>query len=364
MKSRLLKVCSMAVIIALLIELLPLQALALELEKETAAEAQDHTISAENIPTDEPATILGEVTAKRTEFSKEYKLSNGLSLAVVYPEAVHYQKNGQWEDIDSTLTAKNGVYTTAASPWNVSFPQQLSKSNAITVELNGYTVSFGMAGELRGSADAELTTSDMGKETATLTVTEMQASNAQLQILDYSAEKASAQYPETVSDKLKSRLTYSNVYSNTNVVYDLTAHKLKESVVIAKYDATLQGYCYTLTTGKLVPVINDDNSIVLIDPATKEAVLNMPAPYMIDNAGVISNDVKVTLVPSGNNYTLMYRLPAQWMADEARSWPVVLDPVIVPAYYRQNITGSICCRILLRRLESWCPIYRILHVLW
>ena len=346
MKSRFLKVCSMVIIVALLIQLLPLQVLALETNEEetpiisTEPIPQDNPPSAEKVTPNEPATILGENTSKRTEFSKEYRLSNGLNLAVVYPDAVHYQKDGQWEDIDTTLTVKNGVYTTAASPMNVSFPQQLSNSNAVTVELNGYAVSFGMAGELRGSADGKITTSEMGRESAEMTVTQMQTSTAQLQTFDYSAEKAATEYPETVPETLKSRLVYANVYSNTNVVYDLTGYKLKESVVIARYDSELQGYSYTLDTGKLIPVLNEDNSISLIDPATKEAVLNMPAPYMIDYDGEISNDVEVMLTPNGTTYTLMYRLPAQWLAAEDRSWPVVLDPVIQATVYCSNIVDA------------------------
>ena len=337
------KVCSLVIIMALLVQLLPLQVLALEANEEetpiisTEPIPQDNPPSAEKVTPNEPATILGENTSKRTEFSKEYRLSNGLNLAVVYPVAVHYQKDGQWEDIDTTLTVKDGVYTTAASPMNVSFPQQLSNSNAVTVELNGYAVSFGMAGELRGSADGKITTSEMGRESAEMTVTQMQTSTAQLQTFDYSAEKAATEYPETVPEALKSRLVYSNVYSNTNVVYDLTGYKLKESVVIARYDSELQGYSYTLDTGKLIPVLNEDNSISLIDPTTKEAVLNMPAPYMIDYDGEISNDVEVMLIPNGTTYTLMYRLPAQWLAAEDRSWPVVLDPAIQAEYYRQNV---------------------------
>ena len=338
MKSWLMKALCWILSLVILVNILPVRALAADLEQLIdASESENLQLEMDANASLVDVEVVGEVIENRTEFSKEYQLSNGLSLAVVYPEAVHYQKNGQWEDIDTTLTAKNGMYTTADSPWTVSFPQQLSQNNAITVEMNGHTVSFGMAGELRGSADAKLTLSNIGSENATFAVTQMQAATAQIETFDYSSEKASAKYPETIPEKLKSRLTYTNVYSNTNVVYDLTAHKLKESIVIARYDTTLQGYRYTLNTGDLVPVLNDDSSIALIDPTTKEAVLHMPAPYMIDSAGEISNDVGVSLAPNGTTYTLTYRLPTQWMADESRSWPVVLDPVVVPEYYRQNI---------------------------
>ena len=249
MKSWIMKALCWALSLVILVNILPMQALAADLEQATDLfESENLQLEMDDNASLVDVEVVGEVIENRTEFSKEYQLSNGLSLAVVYPEAVHYQKNGQWEDIDTTLTVKNGMYTTTASPWNVSFPQQLSQSNTITVELNGHTVSFGMAGELRGSADAKLTLFNIGSENTTLAVTQVQAATAQIETFDYSLEKASAQYPETFPDKLKSRLTYTNVYSNTNVVYDLTAHKLKESVVIARYDAALQGYRYTLNT--------------------------------------------------------------------------------------------------------------------
>ena len=171
MKSWPMKTLCWILSLVILVNILPVQALAANSDEGIDfSESEDLQLEMDDNASLVDIEVVGEVIENRREFSKEYQLNNGLTLAVVYPEAVHYQKDGQWEDIDTTLTAKNGMYTTAASPWNVSFPQQLSQNNAITVEMNGRTVSFGMAGELRGSADAKLTMSNIGSENATLAV--------------------------------------------------------------------------------------------------------------------------------------------------------------------------------------------------
>lgn len=84
-------------------------------------------------------------------------MDNGLFIAAVYSEPVHYEKDGQWVEIDNTLTAQlNGTYTNTAGVWNVSFPNQLTKDARISVTKDTYTLSFGMAGELRTSGDLEV----------------------------------------------------------------------------------------------------------------------------------------------------------------------------------------------------------------
>ncbi len=348
MKLRLMKVCSMLLAVVMLFNLLPHQAIALGLETLDATDVVDVAPSAnETVIDNEPATIVAEITENRTEFSKQYKLSNGLHMAVVYPEAVHYEKDGQWEDIDNTLKAvgsgSTGAYTNVAGEWNVVFPQQLNKSNRVSISKDGYTVSFGMAGEIRkadlsavNGMSATASIADANAD-AVQTITQMQAAPAQIQELDHTLAKETAEHPEIVREKLQSRLMYNGVYDNTNIVYDLNSYQLKESIVLNHFDESVQGYRYTLETGLLVPVLNDDGSIDLLAPNSDEVILTMPAPYMIDDTGVISTDVAVSLVRAGTAYTLTYTMPMKWLADAERQWPVVLDPVIEAPYARLNI---------------------------
>ncbi|MBE6920297.1 MAG: DNRLRE domain-containing protein [Ruminococcaceae bacterium] len=343
MYSKFVKLCSIILTLALLINLLPMQVLGEELKAllEQTENVSSNVVYDNELDTPSNATIIGESVDKRTEFSKEFKLSNGMSMIVVYPEAVHFEKDNAWEEIDNTLVTDSsrgiGTYRNKNNSWNVSLPQQLSATNKVTVEKDGYVVSFGMAGEKRryiGQVETELLASASDN---VLAVTEaVRTSSAQVVDLNYVDAKSMSAHPETVADTLQSRVQYMNVYQNTDIQYDLNSYQLKESIIIRSYNSAVRGYDFLLETGGLTPVLLKDNSIEL-QTAQGEVIMTLPAPYMIDKDGAISKDVGVTLTPTAGGYLLNYQMPMEWLADTDRAWPVVLDPVIEFELYRQNI---------------------------
>ncbi len=256
-------------------------------------------------------------------------------MAAVYPDPVHYEVEGSWEEIDNTLkTNLDGTYTNTAGVWDVRFPQQLTGVKYVTVTKDGYTLSFAMAGEIRSSSElatASLTTAE------TVSVNAMQTSTAKLQPVDMTALKESLQYAEMAPEKLRSRLIYENVYTNTNIIYDLDSNKVKESIVLESYSSTLRGYRYTLNVGQLLPVLAEDGHIDFLDAAGETIVMTMPAPYLLDANNEYCSDIQVSLIGSGSTYTLTYLLPRQWLASTDRAWPVILDPVITANVAATNI---------------------------
>ena len=160
MCKQLSRIISMFLVVLLLVQMLPAEVLAAE-----------HLEIGEmvTIPTQKPATeevhIVGELTDKRTEYSKEYVLSNGLHMASVYSQAIHYQENGQWKDIDNTLrtvgAGSEAAYANTSGIWDVSLPQELSQEKGITVTKDGYSLTFYMSGELRTPSLEIMSTSTM-----------------------------------------------------------------------------------------------------------------------------------------------------------------------------------------------------------
>lgn len=267
MKKMFLKLCSSLLCLILLVNMLPMRILADEFQQSIT---QTETIEAtDNAASVKPAEIVSEIAEKRTKYAKEFMLGNGTRMAVVFPDAVHYQSDGKWEEIDNTLTAKTaGVLTNTAGQWKVSFPQQLTQTKQITIEKDGYTLSFGMADELRNSglevatAQSNLTAAEQAEPFST---TAMQNTTATIEKIDLTAVKNAAEYPETVSDKLQSRLKYAGVFENTDVTYDLDSNTVKESIILKAYSSSLRGYRYTLNVGQLVPVLEEDGQITFYD---------------------------------------------------------------------------------------------------
>ena len=336
MFKRFIRTLSFVLIIALLWNMLPVSVLGADLR---AAQDENNTVALvpdimQETQQPEEITIIGELTDRRTENIKEYLLSNGNTLAAVYGNPVHYQEDGQWRDIDNTLIAKtNGTYVNTAGVWDVSFPQTLSSTNHITITKDGYALSFGMAGQLRlGDAviragENVLYATEAGN-VLTLTVSAASVSQAQVQQLDLTEAKATAKHPQLVQEKLSSRLAYSQVYANTDIVYDLDSNRVKESIILSRYDNALRGYRYTLNTGGMIPILGDDGHIDFYDAQGTEIVMTMPAPFLVDANSEYNWDIDVTLTGSNGTYTLTYLLPQSWLAAEERAWPVVLDPEV------------------------------------
>ena len=344
------RICSLVLVLVMLLQIAPVRSLGTEIHREhDDTEAVTQTLPTVSNSSGD-AYILDELTERRTEFTKEFLMSNGLHMAAVYDNAVHYQENGQWQEIDNTLKLSAGrvgnVYTNTAGNWHVLFPQNLTPDSGISITKDEYVLSFRMSGELRkatggnelmsssgltlnADTDADSILNTIGTE-ETLSLSRPAADSPAAVIpRDTQTLLAEAEYPETVADKIYSRLEYGDVYTNTDVIFELSSNLVKESIVMEQFDASLRGYTYLLDTGEMTPVLSESGEILLMDEASKEPVMVMPAPYLVDNAGKYCYDVEVKLASSGDEYILSYLLPQRWLADNSRTWPVILDPEVM-----------------------------------
>lgn len=358
MLKRFLRICSVLLTLVMLFNMIPLNAVA---EEYLSAEATE-TVSLEQIDTTD-LKIVEEVIESRSKFSKSYLLDNGLYVSAVYPQPVHYEKDGQWEEIDNTLQINSdGTYSNKAGVWDVRFPQQLTTSKDISITKDGYTLSFRMAGELRQPGNLEVaavalrldemetfTLATEGETAQTFAVQSAQSAQGQIQTVDLSENRENVQFEEMVADKNVSQLKYADIYQNTDIQYDLKANQVKESIILESYRSNLRGYRYTLNVGDMIPVLQEDNSIYFYDSKQENIVMVMPAPYLIDNVNEMSYEVTVNLTQNGSQWTLSYLLPQQWLAAEERSWPVVLDPVVVADLSDNNIQDT---TIVSKRIEE------------
>ena len=107
MFKRGLKLWSLVLVFAMMCQIVPLSVL---------AEENIETIELEEVAVNTAEEmIVEEIVDKRTEYSKEFRTSKGNYMAVLYPEAVHYDKDGQWKEIDNTLVLQeDGSYSNAA----------------------------------------------------------------------------------------------------------------------------------------------------------------------------------------------------------------------------------------------------------
>ena len=458
------KLLSICLVLVMLFNMLPLHAFAAETEKQPPSD----TTGQEAVSND--VYIVEEIIEKRTEYTKQFRLSNGLHIATVYASPVHYEVDGQWEEIDNTLqpvnTRSGNAYVNTAGVWQVSFPQNMTENNGVTITKDGYVFNFRMAGELldpnikdiivdsdiieipaateeptageenvpaieetvpteeptevpeeteateaaevpeetateptaaedetvetseteateaAAEAEQEATeeeTADVEGPVASASAEEAPAENtepqeeavletvapeaethetepaaeepavvsapeenvtAEIESIDMEEIKAQAEYPETVVEKISSRLTYDGIYEDTDIIFDLNSNQVKESIILNTYRESLKGYIYMLEVGDLTPVLLEGGEIELRDADGEDVVMYMPAPYLIDAAGATCFDINVSLEGENGKYVLAYELPREWLADSERQWPVVLDPAVLANTHVSNIKDT------------------------
>lgn len=339
--------------IALSLTLIPAQVLAIEINQRKESLQIERAEAASAEPAQD-AEIVSEIPSGRDAYQKEFLLSNGQRMLAVYPTAVHYQENGQWEEIDNTLRAErqNGstVYRNTAGAWDVALPAQMDARQAVSVEQDGYRLSFRFAGSLQRTPGTELyaAATDRAAEISSLpdSVTEAlplergesiqtaEIRDAQATVDTVQAESSwDAMQRQIRPEGMHSVVEYASIYENTDLKYDLTAEKLKESVIIRQKDEALLGYRYHLDSQGLRLALQEDNSILAYAADAGEdarPVYYMPAPFLVDENEAYCDDVQVRLLETAEGYDLYYLLPGEWMADSSRAYPVVLDPVLQP----------------------------------
>ena len=153
MSKRSIRLWSSIMALVLIFNMLPLKAMAVNTgsnpnETSGGSHETQNSLSHSNSDLD----ILEEVIEKRSEYSKEFIMSNGLHMAAVYDVPVHFLADGQWQEIDNTLKLSNNrsehVYTNSAGSWQVLMPQNMTRSNGISILKDGYTLNFRMSGEI------------------------------------------------------------------------------------------------------------------------------------------------------------------------------------------------------------------------
>ena len=83
-----LKLCSILLAIVMLANMLPLQTFAEQLNTEDMGLIHPGTDL--NDKEAVPGKIVEELTDKRTEYTKQFRMDNGLFIAAVYSDPIHY----------------------------------------------------------------------------------------------------------------------------------------------------------------------------------------------------------------------------------------------------------------------------------
>ena len=272
---------------------------------ETAAKTLNALNSTEETEVQEETTLLYEVTDKREENVKVYKTNFGGYSAYISSVPLHYLDNGEWKDIDNSLSQNDdGTFSNTANGFEVNLPAALTDNSGVSISKDSYSVSFA----LNDTKDNQNVKVENNKKSA----------ENSINTADSIASEADT----------SSSVEYKNVMKNTDVKYVVSGNSVKENIIIDKKSSVKDCYTFTVNVNGLIAVLNEDKSISLFDE-NGETCFFIPAPVMFDSHNVISSNIEVDLTSNiDGTYTLTYTPDAEWLGSRDRKYPVTIDPDI------------------------------------
>ncbi len=104
------------------------------------------------------ASVMEELTAKRSRFVKQFAMSDGSYMAVTYSMPVHYKKSkgSAWKEINTTLV-KSGKkkYKTKATDLSIKAAKKANKKSVVSMKRGKTSLSIALKGKKFKAAKAK-----------------------------------------------------------------------------------------------------------------------------------------------------------------------------------------------------------------
>ena len=256
--------------------------------------------------------IVKEDISRRTKNSKDYLLSDGTHTVLVYDYAIHSEIDGEWIDIDNTLSldTENGVYTTQNGNMGFSFSQNAGEE-LVSIQNGDYRLSFALSQPNADVSAAPELTAEKAEEKRSV-----RTAQGSEQVQGLAIEELEA--PPCINS-----VVYEDAAPGTDIEYRLIGDRLQENLVIAQPGGAYE-YEFVVSAPGLTAQAEEDGSIIFC--AQEETVFTIPAPFMYDASGAVSEAVQYNLQREGTGNRLTLTAQASWINDPSRSFPVVIDP--------------------------------------
>ena len=158
------------------------------------------------ISTKEETNIIGEEIEKRKLNEKHFFLEDGTMLLAIYPENIHYEKNGKLEDIDNTLIEVDGVYENKANSFKTIFEKNAQKDKLAKINMDGFEIKWAF----ESTEKDEIKETVIQKDTIQETKSKQEINLVEAQLLEKNERviPENSKETKTILKNLNSRIEY------------------------------------------------------------------------------------------------------------------------------------------------------------
>ena len=251
---------------------------------------------------------LVEDISLRDEFSKVYRDDEGKLYAVVYPDQIHYSEDGEFVEVDNTLTLNRtgDGYQSRIERFPVTFSKNSDAEELVSVGDGEYKLSWSVqfVGTPGDNLKNNATASPHVEKVNAQLVEQQDAENVLLGDL-----RATGSGVATISG-----IRYNNIFEEkVDLRYTVTHGKVEENIILNAPGA-FTGYLLTVNTDGLAAMKTAEGAVQFKTPEG-ETIFTIAAPWMSDEAGAVSNDITVEVMQKGS---VAYQPNATWLSDPSR----------------------------------------------
>lgn len=257
-------------------------------------EKPDYPITTDSSAGTADIEIRSEIESMRTENTKTFLKVDGTYVLAVYGDVIHYQDNGEWIDIDNSLTydSKNSVYSTKSNAFQVQFPETITSRNKMQIAMAEYAIRWSVQGI------------------------------ANRQILFESSKTASENRLDLPN--LNQEIVYQDVQKGVDIEYIVSGRQVKENIILSNYISEFSiSFEYEIENLELKLV---EGQYVFIN-SMGDVVFSFTDLYAMDATGDILDELNIQVIKvDANRYLVTLSADNQWLKSAA--YPVTIDPTI------------------------------------
>ena len=301
----LLKCVAIVLSVLMVMTVIPFSTVSAEVVSQTPIESAAED-SAE-ILAEEPY-IVDEIIEKREIDTKHFLMSDGSYMAAKYNIPVHYyDENNTLQDADFSFTENSDEeIESRENGYKIKFAKKSKSNKLVSISKENYKMDWALNEADKVSAE-------------------------------YTAYSSAETTDISVLKNISGTVEYNDIMPSVDVVYEADVFGVKENIVMKTADAPSR-YTFIYKTHGMSFRVSSSGDIELYDPALPEKIIfTIEKPYMYDANKYYSEDVEMLISDTNNGFEVTLVPNAEWLANEERVYPVVIDPSTLSSTVRSDI---------------------------
>ena len=261
-------------------------------ESSLSVEQEDQT-SSEGTVTEE---VIETNTEEIIETNNEVIVATDINEETTSTNISVIEDESETESQASTTDDEVVGYTNKEGNFKIKFAKKAHKKNMVSFQDGEYKVTWGFS---------DLTNKSAG------VVTTKEETDDEIQ---------------KVINKIGQTISYDNILDGVDIIYHIDSLQIKEDIVISQ-PTDVNEFTFEYKVNNLTLELTDEGSIEAKNE-DGEVIFVMPKPYMYDGEGNYCYDVHYEMSQKNKKYTITVVADKDWMYDESRAYPIIIDPVI------------------------------------